>query len=116
MQVVHERCAGLDVHKKVVVAAVITPEGRETDSFTTTTRSLLRMRDWLLQKGCTHVAMESTGVYWKPIFNLMEDAGLDLLLVNAHQCTPYQTGPGSEDGRQGRWVDCPVASAWPAAW
>lgn len=74
MDVVHQRCCGLDVHKKKVVACAITPEGRETRIFTTMTPDLLAMGDWLAACGVTHVAMESTGVLWKPIFNLLEDS------------------------------------------
>ena len=62
MQVVHERCAGLDVHKRTVVVCVIAPEGREVRTFGTMTRELLEMADWLLGKRVTHVAMESSGV------------------------------------------------------
>jgi len=73
MQVVHERCSGLDVHKKIVTACCITPEGKETRTFGTMTDELPAMADWLRSKGCTHVARESTGVYWKPVYNLLED-------------------------------------------
>src|SRR3989304_3898457 len=83
MQVVHERCAGLDVHKKTVVASVLSPEGQETRTFGTMTRDLLLLADWLTERGVTHVAMESTGVYWKPVYNLLEDQ-FTLLVVNAH--------------------------------
>jgi len=74
MQVVYERCCGLDVHKKTVVACLITPSGpgerhKEIRSFRTTTQELLRLADWLTEAGCSHVAMEATGVYWRPIFN-----------------------------------------------
>src|SRR3990172_808936 len=83
MQVVCERCAGLDVHKKTVVASVITPEGQETRTFGTMTKDLLEMADWFVEKGVTHVAMESTGVYWKPVYNVLEE-GFTVLVVNAH--------------------------------
>jgi len=87
MDVVYERCCGLDIHKKVVTACLITPgaDGRprkEICSFGTMTDDLLQLADWLLEAGCTHVAMESTGVYWKPIYNLLEDR-FNLMLVNA---------------------------------
>ena len=87
MNIVYERCAGLDVHKKTVVACVITPGERgkshkERQTFSTMTPDLLRMRDWLKAMGITHVAMEATGVYWKPIFNLFEGS-FELLVVNA---------------------------------
>jgi transposase len=82
MQVMYERCAGLDVHKKTVVACVVTPEGQATRTFGTMTAELLTLADWLLACGCTPVAMESTGDYWKPVFNIL--AGMfELSLVNA---------------------------------
>ena len=87
MEVVYARCCGLDVHKKTVVACLLTPgEGgrprKEVRRFETMTADLLALADWLAEAGCTHVAMESTGSYWKPIWNLLEDR-FELLLVNA---------------------------------
>ena len=78
MEVIHTHGAGLDVHKKTVVACLLTPGSqsrahRETRTFTTVTADLLAMADWLAAAGCTHVAMESTGAYWKPVYNLLED-------------------------------------------
>lgn len=83
MQVVHERCAGLDVHKKTVVSCTITPEGKDSATFGTMTAQLLDMADHLMALGITHVAMESTGPYWKPIYNLLEERNFTLLVVNA---------------------------------
>jgi transposase len=88
MEVIHERCAGLDVHKKTITACRVhsRPKGRkeeETATFGTMTTELLRMGEWLLAWGCTHVAMESTGVYWKPVYNILEGQ-MEILLVNAH--------------------------------
>jgi len=88
MDVVNERCCGLDVHKQTVVACVIVPgpgrlPHREARTFGTMTAGLLERADWLSDCQVTHVAMESTGVYWKPIWNLLE-AQFELLLVNAH--------------------------------
>lgn len=87
MQLVYERCAALDVHKKTVVACRVRvgPKGRrqiEVKTFGTTTVELLKLVDWLAEWECTHVAMESTGDYWKPIFNLLEGQ-VEVLLVNA---------------------------------
>jgi transposase len=82
MQVMYERCAGLDVHKKTVVACVLTPTGQETRTFATMTADLLALADWLLACGCTHVAIESTGDYWKPVFNILEGT-CEVILVNA---------------------------------
>lgn len=83
MRIVHERCAGLDVHKKTVVACVLTAEGREVRTFSTMTQDLLSLSEWLQQKGCRAVAMESTGVYWKPVYNLLEAADFEPMVVNA---------------------------------
>ena len=87
MDVVYARCAGLDIHKRTVTACVVVTErpGRphkEVRTFGTMTAELLALRDWLVAAGVTHVAMESTGVYWKPIWNLLEEQ-FALLLVNA---------------------------------
>jgi transposase len=87
MQVIHERCAGLDVHKKVIVACRMWTKRngqvvQETSSFGTTTAELLRLLDWLGGWECTHVAMESTGEYWKPVYNILE-GHVEVLLVNA---------------------------------
>jgi len=86
MEVVYKRCCGLDVHKAIVVACVIIREAgkvlKEIRTFRTMTSDLLVLQDWLLAHGVTHVAMESTGIYWKPIFNLLE-GNLKVLLVNA---------------------------------
>jgi len=101
MQVVHERCAGLDVHKKTVVASVISREGQETRTFGTMTRDLLLLADWLTERGVTHVAMESTGVYWKPVYNLLEDQ-FTLLVVNAHH---IKAVPGRKtDVKDAEWI------------
>ncbi len=81
MQVVYERCCGLDIHKKTVVACLITPNSnkqelplphKEVRSFGTMTNDLLQLSDWLMANSVTAVAMELTGVYWKPIYNLLE--------------------------------------------
>jgi transposase len=84
MEVVHEVCCGLDVHKKSVTACVPWAAGRrrQTRAFGTFTRELLELGDWLHACGVTHVAMESTGVYWKPVRNLLEGQ-FAVLLVNA---------------------------------
>lgn len=87
MEILHTHCAGLDVHKKTVVAAILVSDERgqitrETRSFETMTNSLLSLSDWLTADGITHVALESTGEYWKPIYNILEE-NFELLLVNA---------------------------------
>ncbi len=82
MEELHEVCCGLDVHKASVTACLRKGTAREVRTFRTVTAELLALGDWLAQAGCTHVAMESTGVYWKPIYNLLEGR-FHLLLVNA---------------------------------
>src|SRR6058998_699862 len=86
MEVVHERCAGLDVHQHTVVASVRIAVGgtvaQEVRTFDTTTQGLLALADWLAEHGCTHVAMEATGVYWKPVWHVLEDE-FELVLANA---------------------------------
>ena len=87
MNVVYEKCAGLDVHKRTVVvcASILEPSGRrhkERQTFSTMMPELLRLRQWLKDLGVTHVAMESTASYWKPIFNVLE-GHMEVLVVNA---------------------------------
>ena len=87
MQVVHARCCGIDVHKRSVVACVMLtqPDGtveRWTSTFGTMTADLLALHDWLGRYRVTHIAMESTGVYWQPVYNVLEDDERTLLLVN----------------------------------
>jgi len=87
MRIIYKRCCGLDVHKKVIVACllVLDPNGelhKEVKKFGTMTQDLLALLDWLQKAGCTHVAMESTGVYWKPIYNILE-GHLEVVVVNA---------------------------------
>ena len=86
MEVLHPRCAGLDVHKDTVVACarIVKPErvAQEVVTFGTTTKDLLALADWLTAHGCTHVAMEATGVYWKPVWHVLEGA-FALVLANA---------------------------------
>jgi transposase len=87
MEVMHERVAGLDVHKAMIVACVrITAGGkisRECRSFETTTAGLEALLGWLTASGCSHVAMEATGVYWKPVWNILSDGAFELIVANA---------------------------------
>ena len=102
MEVLYERCCGLDVHKKSVTACFLGPEGKETRSFRTMTRDLLELAGWLVERGCTHVAMESTGVYWKPIFNLLEGLEMTVWVVNARD---VQNVPGRKtDMKDAEWL------------
>lgn len=106
MDIVHVRCAGLDVHKKLVVAAVIVSVAgkdpiRETRSFGTMTSDLLSLSDWLTGWEVSHVAMESTGEYWKPIYNILEN-NFELLLVNAQH---LKAVPGRKtDVKDAEWI------------
>lgn len=106
MEVVYRRCCGLDVHKKTVVACVRILDGagqlhREIRTFGTMTSDLLMLHDWLMAHAVTHVAMESTGVYWKPVFNLLED-DFEVLLVNARH---IKAVPGRKtDVKDCEWI------------
>jgi transposase len=106
MDVVYERCCGLDIHKDLVVACLIVPGAdgqpvKEVRRFGTMTADLLELADWLASAGCTHAAMESTGVYWKPIYNLLEDR-FALVLANAQH---IKAVPGRKtDVRDAEWL------------
>lgn len=102
MEALYPRCAGLDVHKKTVMACVITPEARAVREFGTMTRDLLALADWLLGHRVTHVAMESTGVYWKPIYNLLEPLEVTVWVVNAQH---IKAVPGRKtDVKDAEWI------------
>jgi len=87
MEVQHPRCCGLDVHKETVVACVrLAIDGKtvkEVRTFSTTTASLIALSEWLTETKCTHVAMEATGVYWKPVWHILSDEDFELVLANA---------------------------------
>src|SRR3989442_1057293 len=106
MEVLVEICAGLDVHQANVVACVRRPgkRGRRTSevrTFGTTRREILHLADWLTHEGVTHVAMESTGVFWKPVFNILE-GHVEVILVNAEH---YKAVPGRKtDVRDCEWL------------
>src|SRR2546425_1146829 len=107
MDVVHARCAGLDVHKATVVAGVRMPSPRcgercgETTTFATTTRGLRELREWLIAHGVTHVALESTGVYWRPVYAVLEGV-VEMILVNARH---VKMVPGRKtDVRDCEWL------------
>jgi transposase len=102
MEVLYERCSGLDVHKRTVVACVRTAAGQQTRTFGTTTEALLALGDWLVAQGVTHVAMESTGVYWQPVYNLLESLDLQVLVVNAQH---VKAVPGRKtDVKDAEWL------------
>jgi transposase len=104
MEVLYPRCAGLDVHKDSVVAAVrcvSPPRHHEVRSFATTTQGLLALAEWLTSHGCTHVAMEATGVYWKPVWHLLE-GHVELVLANAQH---IRNVPGRKtDVNDATWI------------
>jgi len=106
MDVLYERCCGIDVHKKMVVACLITPDAtgtptKQTRTYGTMTGDLLELMDWLVDAGCTHVAMESTGVFWKPLYNLMEGM-LEIFVVNAAH---MKNVPGRKtDVKDAEWI------------
>jgi hypothetical protein len=111
MEVLHPRCAGLDVHKDSVVAAIrLAANGEpktEIRTFATTMPGLLALSDWLSQYGCTHIAMEATGIYWKPVWHILADGTFTLILTN-----PCQKCPRPQH-RRGR---CPLARRFAGAW
>jgi transposase len=106
MDLVYASCAGLDVHKQTVVACVRRRDAKgkvqqQTRTFGTMTSQLLELADWLAEQDVTHVAMESTGVYWKPIWNLLEDQ-FEILLVNAQHVKQV---PGRKtDVKDAEWI------------
>ncbi len=105
MDVLYPRCAGLDVHQRTVVACARIAEGgtvhQDVRTFGTTTRELLALADWLTEHGCTHVAMESTGVYWKPVWHVLEPS-CTLVLANALQ---IRSVPGRKsDVNDAMWI------------
>jgi len=101
MEVTYQRCCGIDVHKKTLTACVITPEAQEIRTFSTMTNELLLLSDWLAQHKVTHVAMESTGVYWKPVYNLLEQ-DFSVMVVNARH---IKAVPGRKtDVKDAEWI------------
>jgi transposase len=106
MEVLYARCAGLDIHKKTVRVCVLIRQenGKSTKEFrtySTTTQDLLNLLDWLLEQGCSHVALEGTGVYWKPVYNLFE-GHIEVLVVNAQH---IKAVPGRKtDTKDAEWI------------
>jgi transposase len=106
MEVMYQRCCGIDVHKKMLVACLISLSAngerhKEMRTFRTVTNELLDLLDWLTAAGCTHVAMESTGVYWRPAYNLLEGQ-FEVLVVNAQH---IKAVPGRKtDVRDAEWI------------
>jgi transposase len=106
MRIIHKNVAGLDVHKKVIVAAIIVQQADGTwlqakRNFGTMTADLLELSDWLMAQGVTHVAMESTGEFWKPVFNILEN-NFEVIVVNAQHISKV---PGRKtDQTDAEWI------------
>lgn len=106
METLYKRCAGLDVHSETIVACVLMGESeadlvKETETFPTMTKDLFRLLKWLEEKEVTHIAMESTGVYWKPVYNILEDF-FDITLANAQR---IKNVPGRKtDVSDAEWI------------
>jgi transposase len=102
MDVIIERACGMDVHKDSITACILTPEGKEIQTFSTKTVFLLKLLDWIKEHNCSHVAMESTSVYWKPIVNLLESEGIEFSVVNAQH---IKAVPGRKtDVNDAEWI------------
>ena len=101
IEILYDCCCGLDVHAKTVVACLIKDGHKQVRTFGTMTADLLALSDWLTSEGCTHLAMESTGVSWKPVFNLLEGQ-VEVILVNARH---VKAVPGRKtDVKDGEWL------------
>ena len=102
MNVLFEHSAGLDIAKASVVAALDVPGHRETRTFSTMTTHLLELADWLVCHRVTHVALEATGSYWKPLYNLLEGYDFELMLVNPRD---FKAVPGRKtDVKDAEWL------------
>lgn len=102
MEVVYQRCCGIDVHKKMIVACFRDGQKKEIREFGTLTGELRELTEWLLENGCEMVAMESTASYWKPLYNLFELSGLPAMVVNAQH---MKTLPGRKtDVKDAEWI------------
>lgn len=102
MERVYDKCCGIDVHKKLIVACFKNGSKQEIRDFGATTRELLNMADWLKDGGCEMIAMESTASYWKPIYNILETCELQVMVVNAHH---MKAVPGRKtDIKDAEWI------------
>ena len=102
MEMVYERCCGIDVHKKMIMACFRNGRKSETRSFGTLTSEIKKLCTWLEDQHCQMIAMESTGVYWKPIFNILELHDLNVMVVNAHH---MKNVPGRKtDVKDAEWI------------
>ena len=102
MEVVYRCCCGIDVHKKVIVACLVNGGEQELREFGTTTSEIKTLANWLTESGCEMIAMESTGVFWKPLYNLFELMDLDAMIVNAAHMKAL---PGRKtDVKDAEWI------------
>lgn len=102
MEVVYRCCCGIDVHKKVIVACLVNGGEQELREFGTTTSEIKSLANWLTESGCEMIAMESTGVFWKPLYNLFELMDLDAMIVNAAHMKAL---PGRKtDVKDAEWI------------
>ena len=102
METVYERCCGIDVHKKIIVACLRIGRKHETKEFGTSTEDLRELANWLLKNDCQLAAMESTGSYWKPVYNVLEVLGQEIIVVNAHH---IKNVPGRKtDVKDAEWI------------
>lgn len=102
MEVVYRCCCGIDVHKKVIVTCLVNGGEQELREFGTTTSEIKTLANWLTESGCEMIAMESTGVFWKPLYNLFELMDLDAMIVNAAHMKAL---PGRKtDVKDAEWI------------
>ena len=102
MEVIYVRCCGIDVHKKSIVACLMVGRKKETRTFGTMTEDIMSLSEWLSENNCEAIAMESTGVYWKPVYNVLELLGWDLIVANARH---IKTVPGRKtDVKDAEWI------------
>ena len=102
METVYARCCGIDVHKKIIVACLRVGRKCETKEFGTSTQDLRELADWLISNECQIAAMESTGSYWKPVYNVLEVLGQEVIVVNAHH---IKNVPGRKtDVNDAQWI------------
>ena len=102
MERVYDKCCGIDVHKKIIVACFKKGNEQEVRNFGATTRELLELADWLKEGGCEMVAMESTASYWKPLYNIFESSELNAIVVNARH---MKAVPGRKtDAMDAEWI------------
>ena len=102
MEKIYDKCCGIDVHKKLIVACLRSGRKNEIREFGTSTKEILSLTDWLMGENCEMIAMESTGSYWKPIYNIIESCGLQAIIVNAQH---MKAVPGRKtDVKDAEWI------------